>query len=231
MTDKPMLKLDWCSYEAAKYAVEHWHYSKRMPKSKLNTIGVWEDSKYIGTIIFGYGATPELVNPYGLTMQQGCELVRVALTNHITPVSRILTIAIKFLKDKNPNLRIIVSFADPGEGHHGGIYQATNWLYCGLSEGCYHYKDKKGKIWHPRNVGENLSKSSICVKPSECIKVWKEGKHRYLYPLDNDMRKQIEPLRKPYPKRGAGEIDNASQTNEKTGGASPTAPLLYPQDT
>jgi hypothetical protein len=44
-------------------------------------------------------------------------------------------------------------------------------------------------------------------------------------PLDNETRKQIEPLRKPYPKRGRGEIDNALHTNAETGGASPTRPL------
>jgi hypothetical protein len=27
MSSKPVLKLDWCSHAAAKYAVEHWHYS------------------------------------------------------------------------------------------------------------------------------------------------------------------------------------------------------------
>ena len=48
MSDKVDLRLDWCSYEAAKYAVEHWHYSKRMPKSKLAKIGVWEDGEFIG---------------------------------------------------------------------------------------------------------------------------------------------------------------------------------------
>jgi len=30
------------------------------------------------------------------------------------------------------------------------------------------------------------------------------------------MRKQIEPLRKPYPKRERGEIDNAPGTNPET---------------
>lgn len=25
---KPELRLDWCSYQAAKYAVEYWHYSQ-----------------------------------------------------------------------------------------------------------------------------------------------------------------------------------------------------------
>lgn len=219
------LRLDWCSYEAAKYAVENWHYSHRMPKSKLNTIGAWEDERFIGTVIFGYGATADLVTPYGLTMQEGCELVRVALSDHISSVSRILKVAIKFLKQKNPGLRLIVSFADPGEGHHGGIYQAANWVYVGDSVGCWFYKDKSGKVWHPRNVSEDLWRSGKVVRPSDCEKVWKVGKHRYLFPLDEAMRKQIEPLRKPYPKRGEGETDSAPGSNRETEGASPISPL------
>jgi hypothetical protein len=59
------LYLDWCSHEAAKFAVEHWHYSKVIPKSKLAKIGVWEDGTFIGAIIFGVGATADLVKAYG----------------------------------------------------------------------------------------------------------------------------------------------------------------------
>ena len=54
-------------------------------------------------------------------------------------------------------------------------------------------------------------------------------KHRYLMPLDDAMRAQIEPLRKPYPKRetcGRGETDSAADSNPQIGGASPTHPLL-----
>ena len=54
-----------------------------------------------------------------------------------------------------------------------------------------------------------------------------EPKHKYLFPLDDAMRKQIEPLRKPYPKRERGEIDNAPQSNAETEGASPIRSLLY----
>jgi len=50
-------------------------------------------------------------------------------------------------------------------------------------------------------------------------------KYKYLFPLDDAMRKQIEPLRKPYPKRESGEIDNAVSSNSQTGGASPTDSL------
>ena len=41
------LKVDWCSYEAAKYAVMHWHYSKTMPAGKTVKLGVWENGRFI----------------------------------------------------------------------------------------------------------------------------------------------------------------------------------------
>lgn len=220
--NKTKLKIDWATHEAAKYACEKWHYSRTIPKSKLVKIGAWEDGKYIGVLIFSYGATAELVTPYGLKMNEGCELTRVALTRHITPVSRIMSISLKLLKKTNPGLRLVVSFADANEGHHGGIYQATNWIYTGKTVGCWFFRDKKGKVWHPRNVSEDLSLSGKCVKPSDCEKVWKEGKHRYLMPLDDEMRKQIEPLRKPYPKRVQSVESDTATFQVEEGGANPT---------
>ena len=123
-TGKPTLKIDWATHEAAKFAVEKWHYSRCIPKSKLAKFGVWEDGKYIGAVIYGVGATADLVKRYGLEPIQGCELVRVALTSHKTEVSRIVAITLKLLKAKFSGLRLVVSFADPAQGHHGGIYQA-----------------------------------------------------------------------------------------------------------
>lgn len=82
------LKLDWCSYKAAKYAVEHWHYSRSIPRSKMVTIGIWENNYYKGVVIFSYGATPQIGSPYNLTQYQIVELTRVALNTHKTPTSR-----------------------------------------------------------------------------------------------------------------------------------------------
>ena len=48
MSQKPTLKIDWASHEAAKFACVNWHYSKCLPIGKLVKVGVWEDSKYIG---------------------------------------------------------------------------------------------------------------------------------------------------------------------------------------
>lgn len=131
--NKSDLKLDWASHKAALYACKHWHYSKRIPVNKLLKIGVWEKNIFIGVIIFGVGASASLHKQFGLRREEVCELVRVALNVHKTPVSRMMSISLKFLKNNAPNLKIVVSFADPSQGHYGGIYQANNWVYTGMS--------------------------------------------------------------------------------------------------
>jgi hypothetical protein len=53
------LHLDWCSYQAAKYACENWHYAKVIPAGKNVYIGVYEEQKFIGCVIFGYGTNKD----------------------------------------------------------------------------------------------------------------------------------------------------------------------------
>ena len=43
-------KMDRCTHEAAKYAVENWHYSKSLPTPPYNFIGVWEMNVFIGVV-------------------------------------------------------------------------------------------------------------------------------------------------------------------------------------
>jgi len=206
MSVKVDLKLDWCSHEAAKYACVHWHYSKSIPPAPYNLVGVWENSKFIGVVIFGRGANNNLAKPYGLKIEEACELTRIALTKHITPVSRIMAIAFKFLKKQSPLLKLCVSYADPNNGHHGGIYQATNWIYTGKTPKDYQYKDRNGRIWHSRQVSASGFKKEFgevrkAPKFSDCERIPLEGKHRYLMPLTEEMREKVLPLAKPYPKR------------------------------
>jgi len=95
------LRVDWCSYEAAKYAVMNWHYSRAMPCGKIVRVGVWEDGTFVGCVLFSRGASPPLFkwsnNVLGCSVDQICELTRIACTNHKTPISRIGSIAMKFL--------------------------------------------------------------------------------------------------------------------------------------
>lgn len=129
----PELKCAFASHEAAKYACEHWHYSKCMPVGKLFRVGAWEDGKYIGCVIFSRGANNHIGMQYGLDQTECVELTRIALREHKHFVSEIMMSALRRLKETNPGLRLVVSYADPIQGHVGAIYQATNWVYTGAT--------------------------------------------------------------------------------------------------
>lgn len=220
------LRVDWCDYKAAKYAVEHWHYSRTMPSGKLVKVGVWEDSRFIGAVLFGMGATPNICKPFGLQSTEVCELVRVALTEHSTPVSKILRLAMEKLNGQSAGLRLIVSFADTAQKHHGGIYQATNWFYLGNED--YSYCVVNGDVCHPRSLVAKYGTWSIPwlrahVDP-QAHTVKTGAKHKYVMPLDRAMRKQIAPLAKPYPKRatcGQGVEGDASGVQPEGAGSIP----------
>lgn len=190
-----------CDIRAARHAVMKWHYSKAMPSGKLVKFGVWENQIFIGAVIFGRGATPHLGSPYQLQQTELCELVRVALNKHEAPVTQIVAESIRQLKQTNPGLRLIVSFADPDEGHHGGIYQAGNWVYNGTSPSARFFKIK-GKKTHPRSVGAMGGVQSLewvqANLDSAAEIIVTAPKLRYLYPLDKPMRRKIARLALPY---------------------------------
>ncbi len=195
------LRVDWCSYEAAKFAVMNWHYSKTMPMPPLMKIGAWEDNRFVGCILYGRGANNAVGKEYKLTQMEACELVRVALVTHESQVSQIVSMTIRMLRANNPGLRLIVSYADSEQGHHGGIYQAMNWSYVGRGMSTrYFFHEARWK--HNREItggafGGKRKILDYSKLPSKIV----VGKHKYLYPLDRAMRKQIASLEKPYPKR------------------------------
>ena len=203
------LKVDFCSHEAAKYAVMNWHYSKAMPVGKLVKMGVWEDGRFVGCVLYGRGGNQFLGQQYGLTQTQTCELVRISLDDHVSPISQIVAQTIRALKTLNPGMRLLVSFADQRQGHHGGIYQAMNWIYVGRGQGTFEFFHD-GKWKHNREITSGaFGKSRKIADYSSLPKRESPGKHKYLYPLDKAMRRQIEPLAKPYPKRAdVGEIES-----------------------
>lgn len=210
------LRVDWCSYEAAKYAVEKWHYSRVMPAGKTVKIGAWEGGVYIGAVVFSWGANNHIGSPYGLNQTEVCELVRVALSDHKSPVSQIVTAALRLLQGQSPGLRLIVSYADPEQGHNGAIYQAMNWLYVGSSCPQRETLRTDGSVMHKRTAHSLYG----TIKGLEASRVlWK---HKYLYPLDRAMRKQIAPLAQPYPQRetcGPG-VEGDTATDQVAGAGS-----------
>jgi hypothetical protein len=186
-----LFEIKLVNQQAALYAVKNWHYSKSLPASKLIRYGIFEDNKFIGVIIFSRGASPHLGNFLNLDQTEICELTRIALDKHVTPVSQLVASCLKLLKQSSPGLRCIVSFADPKEGHKGGVYQAGNWFYTGKSNPVVEYyidsrwRHKKSVYDHPQRP----------YAPNRTM----PGKFRYLYPLDKNLRRKLAKLSLQYP--------------------------------
>lgn len=174
-----------------------------MPAAPVE-FGVWEDDVFVGAVVYALGAAPSIGRPFGLQQTEVCELVRVALNTHESPVTMILAKTFKLLHARSPGLRLLVSFADSAHGHHGGIYQAGNWIYIG-SKG-YHVYRVNGEDVHPKTLHSRYGKGGQSIPwlrahvDPRATRVHTPEKHKYVLPLDKRMRKRVLPLALPYPK-------------------------------
>lgn len=79
-----------------------------------------------------------------------------------------------------PELWALISFADDNQGHHGGIYQAMSWLYCGsVTATIDTFKDGSGRARHRRQGGQIISRAKAQMLGWTHERV-KSTKHRYL---------------------------------------------------
>lgn len=116
------------------YACKRFHYAKVTP-TYCNAYSVFQDGEWCGCILYSAGANNHIGSPYGLYMGEVVELVRVALNGKQNKTSEAVSMSLRRLHHDNPKVRLVVSYADSGQGHVGTIYQATNWDYVGVSKG------------------------------------------------------------------------------------------------
>ena len=101
---------------------------------------------------------------------------------------------------------IVVSFADTEQGHLGIVYQATNWIYTGLSAKRTNWTIE-GVDKHSQTLGDKYTSKEIREKFGDRFSLKpRSRKHRYIYINANKYRKQtifsmIKYECKPYPKK------------------------------
>ena len=202
------MRLEVATYKATKYAIMNFHYSKAMPPcgcafSVFNGANEW-----CGVIVYSKGASNRIASPYGLVQGQVVELVRVALNGKQESTSKAVSISLKLLKNLNPLVKLVVSYADTGQNHTGTIYQATNWIYTGVSKGDNNMFIHKvtGRKYHNRNIsvtGFKDNNTKRCPKASDCEAIPGTDKHKYIFPIDKGVVGLCKKLAKPYPKHAA----------------------------
>ena len=128
-----MLEVSGIANSIANDVVEKHHYLHRRSAAVVS-YGLFQNFELIGVAIYGKPASPSLCN--GICGKEEAlkvlELTRLWVADEApkNTESWFLGQTFKMLPSK---YEILVSFAEPTQGHVGTIYQATNWLYTGLS--------------------------------------------------------------------------------------------------
>lgn len=90
---------------------------------------------------------------------------------------------------------IIVAYADPEVGHHGGVYQARSWIFVGYSSPKVVYVASNGRTMSQRSYDQRSRKVPL---GSDWMKRKTGRKLTYVFPLNRIGMRRIGPRRKPY---------------------------------
>ncbi len=200
------LRLDYLGHAPAATACRRWHYSRTLPTPPMIRVGVWEDGSFVGAVIFSRGNSNGIADPFGMAQTEVVELARIALRAHVTPVTRIVKVALGLLRRRSPGLRLVVSYADPAQGHLGVIYQAGGWTFLGQRPAGVLYRDRGGRVWHSRMTSPSGWKVQYgerrrVVRPQDCERIDTPGKYKYALGLDRQARALLVEMAQPPPRK------------------------------
>ena len=108
------------------------HYLHRWPGVVTGVLGLRRDV-LVGVIVFALPPR-ETFKRYGVN--RAWELARLFIEDSepANTESWFIAQAIRWIKKNRPDVQLLVSYADPGAGHSGTIYRASNWISDGRTD-------------------------------------------------------------------------------------------------
>lgn len=139
-----------CFADGLPLVLEH-HYTHRRTADPMHVF-LWKDGdRIVATAIF----TSPVNRYFGKGAIELARLVRVP--DCTAPLSAFVAKCLRWLK-KNTVLRYCLSYADTTVGHHGGIYQALNFIFVAESKGNTQWKcDTTGKVVSGRSYDQHAA--------------------------------------------------------------------------
>lgn len=188
------------------------HYAKRIPQI-MYAFGLYDNNNLKGIVTYGIPASPALC--MGICGKEYStkvlELNRLCLMdNNKNESSMLVSHSIKML----PKPTIVVSYADTGQGHVGYVYQATNFLYTGLSAERVDWTVKGLEHKHSKTLSDGMTLESIKEKYGDDFYYTERSrKHRYIFFHGTKQDKKILLSKlnyeiQPYPKGESHKYDS-----------------------
>lgn len=188
------------------------HYAKRMPQI-MYAFGLYENESLIGVMTYGIPASPSLC--MGICGKEYSdkvlELNRICLENNEkNQASYFVAKTLQLL----PKPTIVVSYADTAQGHVGYVYQASNFIYTGLSANRVDWTIKGQEHKHSKTISDGKTLEDIKAEHGDDFYyVERSRKHRYIFFVGTNKQKK-EMLSKlnyqvePYPKGDSVRYDS-----------------------
>jgi len=213
------------------FEVEPWllqkHYAKRMCPISY-AFGLYDNDELVGVVTYGTPSSSPLRT--GICGPQFGDLVvelnRLCCDNQPNRASFLIGRSLKML----PKPLIVVSYADMEQGHVGYVYQATNFIYTGLSAKRTDWRIKGQEHLHGATIADmsrgqpNRAQWMREKFGDDFYLKDRSRKHRYIFFLGTKKQKQqmVEALKypvEPYPKGESKKYD--------VGGSVKTQQLLF----
>lgn len=199
------LRLGAVTSRLAKAFIARHHYLGKPAGGTSILIGVLLGDRLVGIVTFGAGPSQAFCLVDGAKRPDCLCLSRFCLVDDLpkNAATRILGVILGALR-RETSLKFVISYADPAQGHVGTIYQASNWLYTGLSEPTPRYDLGDGVLRHSRSLGNAYGSRSVKHFQTHGVPirtVRQTPKHRYLYFLDPAWRTRLRVPVQPFPKR------------------------------
>jgi len=187
MTQKNLVVQPIKSFETYNWLLAK-HYAKRVPNI-MYSFGLFSGSTLIGVVT--YGIPPSASLCLGVCGKQHSskvlELNRLCLQdNEKNQSSFLISQSLKLL----PKPKIVVSYADTSQGHVGYVYQATNFIYTGLSAKRTEWRIK-GLNLHSKTVTSQSTLTERLSNPDKFEVVNRPQKHRYIYMVGNKKERKL----------------------------------------
>ena len=203
-------------YHETKEWLLHKHYAHRIPSISY-AFGLYSDNVLVGICTFGIPASPSLVNGAfgGQYVDIFYELNRLVVNENLprNALSFFVGGCLRML----PSPLIVVSYSDTSMHHHGYIYQATNFIYTGLSSAHSEYKLADIDNKHSRHLFDLYGGINSAKEQGIDMEVGQRArKHRYFYFIGNkrERKKMLKSLKyqvMPYPKGNNERYDASYQ--------------------
>ena len=180
------------------------HYRHSLPGGTCLAFGVFFLSRLLGALTLGAGPFNAHSLVKGAIPGDCLTLTRLWLAGELLPnsESRVLGFVIRALRNHS-RLKFLLTYAEPAVGHMGTIYQASNWLYTGLSDAMPLYDPGDGRLRHSRSLSHACGTNSVRHFADHGVEikvVQQSRKHRYIHFLDPAWRPRLQVPVYPYPK-------------------------------